>query len=224
VNGKAVIAHGAGSSADFVWRAFAGPLAAVGYDVVSWDRRTPVEAAGEEFANLVAACGATIVGGVSIGATLALRYALTAANLDGALLAMPPPAGAAPTSDPRDEAPVDPVDMDALIDEVCRTAVPWVADEIRAAWPTYEPAALMRELRSAAVATTPAAAELAQCRVPAGVVALADDPVHPVAVASMWARVIPAAALETVQLHEPAGDVSVIGAAAVRAWQRARPD
>jgi pimeloyl-ACP methyl ester carboxylesterase len=221
MNARAVIAHGAGSSADFVSRAFGEPLAAAGYDVVSWDRRTPVAAADLELAELVARTGATIVGGMSVGALLATRFALSpeGARLDGLLVALPPPPPRADTTDD-DDAGVP--EVDELIELACRTAVPWVAAEIRAAWPTYEPMELLRELRTASVATTPTAAELAKCRVPTGVVALADDPVHPVEIAAMWANAIPRAALETVPLTGPATGVSVIGAAAVRAWQRAR--
>jgi pimeloyl-ACP methyl ester carboxylesterase len=100
--------------------------------------------------------------------------------------------------------------------------VPWVGEEIRAAWPTYQPEELVRELISASQALPPSYAELARCVVPAGVVALADDPVHPAAVAMEWANALPTAELETVQMHEPATDVSVFGAAAVRAWLRAQ--
>lgn len=219
MNARAVIAHGAGSSADFVGRAFGEPLAAAGFDVVSWDRRTPVASADLELAQLVARTGATVVGGVSVGALLATRFALSpgGAGLAGLLVALPPPP-------PRQERPDDNAgapEIDELIELACRTAVPWVAAEIRAAWPTYESNELLHELRTASVATTPTAAELANCRVPTGVVALAGDPVHPVEVAAMWANAIPRAALETVPLVGPATSVSVIGAAAVRAWQRA---
>ena len=221
MNGKAVltavVAHGAGSSADFVRRAFAAPLAEVGYDVVSWDRRTPVESAAGEFADLVARSSATLVGGVSVGAILAIGYAIAHPQLDGMLVALPPP----PPSTSETDAD-SPGDLAEFIGRATRDAVPWVADEIRAAWPAYGLDGLLRELRSAAVANPPAAEELAACQPPVGVVALADDPVHPAAVAEAWRQAMPHAALETVQLHEPAAGVSVIGAAAVRAWQRAR--
>src|SRR5437764_12633379 len=92
VNGAAVIAHGAASSADFVRRAFARPLASIGYELVTWDRRTPVQDADQELAALVRANDATVVGGVSVGALLATRYALSAGDrLTGLLVALPPP-------------------------------------------------------------------------------------------------------------------------------------
>ncbi|MFL6240093.1 MAG: alpha/beta hydrolase [Actinomycetes bacterium] len=225
MNDKAVLAHGAASSADFVRRAFAQPLAAVGVDLVTWDRRTPVAEAAAEFAALVERSDATIVGGVSVGAILATNFALTAAGvgLRGLLVAMPPPIPGSQGS-PRlhdEDAESARWDVDALIEQVVRDAVPWVGAEIRRAWPEYDAAQLRRELVTAASAMPPSYGALAQCTVTTGVVALGDDPVHPVEVAEQWARHLPHAALETLRLEAPADDVSVIGAAAVSAWKRA---
>src|SRR3954452_20304504 len=197
--GKAAVAHGAASSADFVRRAFAAPLAAAGYEVVSWDRRTPVHDAAEEFASLVRDSGATVIGGVSVGAILAVHYALAAgAELTGLLVALPPAARAGPVELP---AAID-------VEAAARGSVPWVAAEIRAAWPGYAPDELVAELRSAASAAPPTESDLARVGVPTGVVALADDPVHPVEVAAAWAEAIPVAALDVVQMTEPAADVA----------------
>jgi pimeloyl-ACP methyl ester carboxylesterase len=222
VKGKAVIAHGAGSTADFVQRAFGGPLAAIGYELVSWDRRVAVSAAADELGALVARTKATVVGGISVGAILATRFALSPAGaaLNGLLVALPPPPGQPAPADSEDPGQVP--DIQNLVDEVCRTAVPWVAQEIRSSWLTYEPADLIRELRTASTAMPPTQDALSRCRIPTGIVALADDPVHPVEVATMWAQAIPHAAVETVHLYEPGDDVSVLGAAAVHAWQRAQ--
>jgi pimeloyl-ACP methyl ester carboxylesterase len=213
----AVIAHGAGSTADFVHRIFDEPFAAVGYAVVSWDRRTPVVDAADEFADLVRRNRATLVGGISVGAILATNLALSNVDLDGLVVALPPPPrnSAATGTPPR----ID--DVAALIDDVAREAIPWVAAEIRAAWSTYDPAELARELHTASTAPPPSLGDLARCRVATGIVAMADDPVHPVAVAEAWQRAIPRSAMETVQLHAPANGLAVIGHAAVRAWQRA---
>jgi pimeloyl-ACP methyl ester carboxylesterase len=213
----AVIAHGAGSTADFVHRVFDEPIASVGYNVVSWDRRTPVQETADEFADLVRRTGATLVGGVSIGAILATNFALSSNGLDGLLIALAPP-----VIEPQPRGPTVTIDdVNALVSEVTRDAVPWVAAEIRAAWSTYSAAELTRELHSASTATPPTTTALAKVRVPTGIVALADDPVHPVEVAEEWARAIPRASLETVRLHEPSNDVAVIGRAAIRAWQKA---
>jgi pimeloyl-ACP methyl ester carboxylesterase len=222
VNRKAVLAHGAASSAAFIRRAFAGPLAGIGYEVVTWDRRTPAADAVDELAALVERSDATVVGGVSVGAILAARYALRpGVRLSGLLLALPPGDPAGPLlAEPAQRPVVD--DITSLVEAASRGAAPWVAAEIRAAWPTYGHDELLGELRTAAHAVPPALAELARIDAPTGVVGLAGDPVHPLAVAEAWAQAIPAAAVETLALDEPAADVSVIGAAAVRAWMRAR--
>jgi pimeloyl-ACP methyl ester carboxylesterase len=220
VNSKAVIAHGAASSADFVRRVFAEPLAAIGYDLVTWDRRTPVQEADAEFVALVRDNGATVVGGVSVGAILATRYALAEGDrLAGLLVALPPPQ---PVGVPLPTAGGSEGARHINVEEATRGAEPWVAGEIRAAWATYTQADLVRELSTASRAIPPAYDELAQCAVPTGLVALAGDPVHPMDAAEEWANAIPVAELETVQMHEPAANLTAIGHAAVRAWVRAQ--
>jgi pimeloyl-ACP methyl ester carboxylesterase len=220
VNSKAVIAHGAASSADFVRRVFAKPLESIGYDLVTWDRRTPVQEADREFAALVRDSGATVVGGISVGAILATRYALAEGDrLAGLLVALPPPQ---PVGVPVPTAGGSEAALHIDSEEATRGAVPWVADEIRAAWATYTQADLVRELTSASRAVPPTYDKLAQCVVPTGIVALSGDPVHPMDAADQWAKALPFAELETVQMHEPATDITVIGQAAVRAWLRAQ--
>lgn len=211
----ALIAHGAASTADFVRRVFAAPLGDVGFELATWDRRTPVDEAADEFAALVDETGATVVGGISVGAILATNYLLTMRRDDvtGLLVALPPP-----KPQPLDDTATEmPSDIPAFIDDVAASAVPWVGAELRAAWTTYDPDALLRELRTAATAAPPTLSQLARIKVPTGIVALADDPVHPLDVAAAWQRAIPTAVLEVLPLDAPATDIAVIGSAAVRA-------
>ncbi len=212
MNGKAVIAHGAASSADFVHRAFAKPLADIDYELVTWDRRTPVNEADHEFAALVEQYDAGIIGGVSVGAILAANYAIAHPNrLAGLLLALPPPG---PTSG-------EILSVDAEV--AARDAVPWVAAELRAAWPMYSEEQLRNELETAAGASPPAVEALRRITVPTGVVGFADDPVHPLEVADAWASAIPNAAIEVLRIEDAADDVAVIGTACLRAYLRAAP-
>ena len=99
--------------------------------------------------------------------------------------------------------------------------VGWVAEELAAAWPAYGDE-LAASLRAAAAAAGPTPGELASVRVPVGLVAFTDDPVHPVAVAREWAAALPRAALCELDLATVAADRAVLGATALRALAAAR--
>src|SRR3954451_1827991 len=101
----ALIAHGAGSSGDFVRRAFDAPLREAGWRLVSYDLRghgasTPVTDEGalgldrhvEDMVALARRTGATLLGGVSMGAHAAVLASLHPAappGLAGLLLTLP---------------------------------------------------------------------------------------------------------------------------------------
>ena len=223
----AVVAHGSGSSADFVERAFTRPLAAAGYQLVTWDRRGTMGDGVAQFAALAEAERPTLVGGVSSGAMLAVRYVLDndPHPLDGLLLALPPwlgaPAAVAGMS--ADAASqIENRGLAATLDDIEVSAVGWVAAELRRAWPAYGTRALIDELRATAQTVGPSVEDLARVTQPAGLVALAGDPFHPAAVAAQWAAAMPNAVVETIGRDAPAESVDVIGAAAVHAWQSAR--
>ena len=65
--------------------------------------------------------------------------------------------------------------------------------------------------------TGPSRAELASLRGPAGLVAFADDPLHPYEVAREWAAAVPRAALRTLHLADAAADPAVLGRTALAA-------
>jgi len=224
VDRVAVLLPGAGSSADFLRRAFGGPLAAAGYalvavppvpgpDLVAGALRALQEARAAYGPRL------RLAGGVSLGAQLAVRWAAACGPPpDGLLLALPawtgpPGAVAAATA-----ASADLVDRLGTAGALARAgdAVPWVAAELAAAWPAYGPR-LAASLRAAAAAAGPSTAQLAGIRVPVGLAAFADDPLHPYPVARAWARALPRAALRGLRLADVAADRSVLGAAALAA-------
>lgn len=225
----AVLLPGAGSSAEFVARAFTAPLAAAGYEAV------PVEP--EPGPGVVAAAAAALdaagraygprlrlVGGVSLGAHVAVRWAAAAGHpLDGLVLALPAWTGgpgpvAAATA--AAAAEVERLGTAGALERAARAGVPWVAAELAAAWPRYGDR-LAPTLRAAAASPGPTAAELRSVRAPVGIAAFADDPLHPAAVAAEWAALLPRAAVERRRLADAATDRSVLGAAALAALRAA---
>jgi pimeloyl-ACP methyl ester carboxylesterase len=221
----AVILPGAGSSADFVARAFAEALHKAGYGLVT---PSPEPGPGVVDAALRALDGAAarygpalrLVGGVSLGAHLAARWAALSApaGLAGVLLVLPawtgkPGAVAGATAASADT--IDRLGTDGAL-AAAGTAVPWVAAELAAAWPPYGDR-LAASLRAAAAAPGPSRAELAALPVPAGLVAFADDPLHPYEVAREWAAAVPRAALRTLHLADVAADPSILGTEALAA-------
>lgn len=227
----AVLLPGSGSGAGFVRRAFGPALACHGLQVVTCDLvpgRDVVASTLRALDDLAAGIRPRIVGGVSLGAHLAARWAAgggpAARGLSGLLLALPAWTGAPdPVVAGASAAAADRIGRDgmaAALDGAARHAVPWVAEELAAAWPGYADD-LAGTLRATAQSWGPTRAELARITAPTGLVAFADDPLHPVAVAEEWAATPPHAALERLTLADCATSRAPLGHAAVRAWQRA---
>jgi pimeloyl-ACP methyl ester carboxylesterase len=229
VDQVAVVLPGAGSSADFVRRAFLRPLRAAGYALIAPEPVPGPDLVRAAFRSLDAAAAEhgprlRLVGGVSLGAQTAARWtAGSRPELDGVLLVLPawtgPPAAVAAAT----AASADLVERLGTAGALAAagTAVGWVAAELAAAWPAYGDR-LAPSLRAAAAAPGPTPAELAALPVPAGLVAFRDDPLHPASVAAEWAAAIPRAAARELPLGAPAADRSVLGATALAALAEAR--
>lgn len=97
----------------------------------------------------------------------------------------------------------------------------WVTKELARSWSGRSHEQLSRELAAAATQWAPDRESLARIAVPVGLVALADDPLHPVSVASTWSRVIPRAALEVVPREMPGVRIDCFAGAALTAMSRA---
>jgi hypothetical protein len=220
---------GAGSTADFVTRAFGPPLAGAGYALVTGDPVAGPEVVARALAGLdeaVRRYRARLAGGVSLGAQVAVRWAAAspaAADLDGLLLALPAwsgPPGAVAAASAAAATEVEAHGAAGALRRAGGTGVRWVLDELAAAWPGYG-ADLPATLRAAAGSSGPTPAGLARIGVPAGLAAFVDDPLHPLAVAEQWVSAFPRAALERLRLADPGSDRAVLGAATLRALQRA---
>lgn len=110
--------------------------------------------------------------------------------------------------------------LEATLAQVSAGAPPWVAGEVDRAWRAYGPA-LPAALRAAARADAPTADELRSCRLPAGIAAVADDPLHPAEVSRAWSVALPHSAVVTTTLTAVGHDRAALGRAALLAWLRA---
>jgi pimeloyl-ACP methyl ester carboxylesterase len=228
----AVLLPGAGSSADFVGRAFAAALA--DHEVVAVPPEPGPCVVDRAAAALDAAAAAygdrlRLVGGVSLGAHVAARWAARRAPAPpsrraGLVLALPawtgrPGAVAAATGAAADR--VDRLGIAGALAAARAAGVGWVADELAAAWPAYGER-LGPTLRAAARSAGPSVAELRALDLPVGLVAFTDDPLHPLAVAEQWAKLLPRATLHRLRLADLATDRGRLGAAARTALDTTR--
>lgn len=161
-------------------------------------------------------------GGVSVGAHAVAAWAARAtpdlADPPDLVLAMPawtgsPDAVAALTRASADE--IEARGIDAVLDRLLAEAGgDWVVDELERSWRARGASDLARALRAAADSAAPAQEDLARIRARTVVVALADDPLHPLEVAERWAEAIPGARLAVVARDAPAQARGALGAAA----------
>lgn len=98
----------------------------------------------------------------------------------------------------------------------------WVVAELARAWTAMPVAELLTSLAGTADSSAPGMADLARIHVPTVVVALRDDPMHPIAVAREWAGAIPAAMLISLGRLEPGRDMAAFGRAVQAGLSRPR--
>lgn len=193
-----MLAHGAGSTAEFVVRTFGAALGELGIEVASWDRPHSSSYDEDVVDFEVHAQGAQIVGGVSYGAHLAAQWSARGHSCQNLLLALPawigPASGAAVMTSATGDEIADNGIADTLR-RVDRDAPAWVAREMHAAWSTYDDAALAQALHTAGSAPAPTESELRGIETPAIVLGMTDDPFHPIEIAHQWAELLPNAVL-----------------------------
>lgn len=221
---NAVLLPGTASDEVFVRSVFEGPLRRMGIRLV-----TPAPEAGNRLAEAhlealtEAASQPVVVGGISLGAHLAVEWAL--ANPDrcaGLLLALPAWNGApgdapAAVSARFSAQAIRDNGLDATLSAV--EGEPWLTAELERAWRRAGDG-LADSLDVAATRPAPLLSELSRITVPAGIAACSDDPVHPIEVARSWAATIPGAQLCPTTLRALGADRESLGRAAVLAWIR----
>jgi pimeloyl-ACP methyl ester carboxylesterase len=216
---------GTGSDDDYLQRALAGPLEQAGARVVNVTPQPQRLVAGYLEAlddALRSDCGGIAVGGVSIGAAVATRWALAHQNRTVAVLAVLPPWTGAPGDAPASlsarhtAATLRRDGLDATTAAMRASSPAWLADELARSWRRQWPA-LPDAMDEAASYVAPSTDELRGLKVPLAVVGASDDAVHPVGVAADWASWAPRAALRTVALADFGPSPPLLGAACVDA-------
>jgi pimeloyl-ACP methyl ester carboxylesterase len=211
----ALLAHGAGSCPETALRLL-GPAVPDGVEARAVDSRGTVDDVVACLDAAAAGHEVVLVGGVSLGAAAAALWSAAGGAAGELLLAMP-----AWTGRPDDVAALTAAtarDVEAFgIERVLAgiTAVAdtddWVLDELAGGWRTYDDVLLAATLRSAASSPGPTPETLARVTARTAVVALADDPLHPVDVARSWAASVPGARFAVVGRHEAGDDRGVLG-------------
>lgn len=209
-----VMTHGAGSSAEFLSRAF--PPDCVGCDGSDFvdDRTGDVTAIARELLDRVrlhlAAGRRVVLGGVSIGshaaafATAELLAADGAHGLEALVLALPSWTG--PDCNPAVSFAADLVRRRGAPEVLAdlQDGIPggdWVTAELHLAWrarPT-----LAQELARSITCPAPSLAQLASITTPSVVLGLADDPLHPLDIARTWSQALPRGRLGVVARDAP---------------------
>lgn len=236
----AVLLPGSGSDEVFVTAAFERPLGALGLRLIA-PRPAPgasvvagylkaLDEAARDSGTGPGSGGGLVVGGVSLGAQIAARWAA-----DRVARGLPGPAGlvlALPawTGEPGDApaaaaalATSEALRRDGLAATVAdaRANTPeWLGSELARAW-TRHGDGLAESFETTARTPGPTPEELARLHIPVALVALLDDPVHPVEVGRRWQALLPRARLITTTLAGMGRDPETLGRAAALAWSRA---
>ncbi len=220
-----VLLPGTGSDDDYLRRVFTAPLRHAGAVLVA----VPPRADDLIHSYLKALDDASLagpiaVGGVSIGAAVATRWALeNPARVVAILAVLPPWTGASDTapaalSARHTAARLRRDGLDATAAAMRASSPPWLADELARSWRRQWPL-LPDAMDEAAGYPGPTTADLSRLSAPMGVVGASDDPIHPIEVAREWASCAPRAALRTVTLEQFGPTPAALGAAGLAALQ-----
>ena len=219
----AVVLPGTGSDDDYIARAFGRPLRDAGARLLT-PRPQPTRLVDGYVDDLddAARGGPVVVGGVSIGAAVAVAWALRHPDRTVAVLAALPawtgaPDGAVAAIAARHSARQLREDGLAETTAQMRASSPrWLADELARSWRGQWPH-LPEAMDEASTYLAPTHDELRRLATPLGVAAAQDDPIHPLEVGREWASTAPRAALRTVTLDQIGADPSRLGAACLAA-------
>lgn len=219
---------GTGSDADYIVRAFGSAARELGRELLALQPGADLvdgylralDAAADEH-------GPILVGGVSIGASIATAWALVAgpARCAGVWAALPPWSGS-PAGSPAAasaNATADAMEHDGLtatVETMVAGSPQWLADELTRSWTRLYPG-VVGQLRAAAALVGPDPQQLTELAVPLAVVVSDDDPIHPAQVGQAWAAAAPRAGLRHTTLDQWGPEPALLGRLARQAWTEA---
>ena len=163
-----------------------------------------------------------MVGGVSIGAAVAVAWALENPERTIAVLAALPAWTGRPADSPaaiaaqhsarqlRDDG------LDATTAQMRASSPRWLAEELARSWRGQWPD-LPDAMDEAAGYVAPTDAQLRRLAAPMGIAAAGDDPIHPLDVGRQWAAAAPHAAVHLVTLDQIGANPAALGAACLAA-------
>lgn len=224
---RVVLLPGTGSDEVYLRRAFGAPLAAAGAELMAVAPRPGrlVEGYLEDL-DAAAEHGPIAVGGVSLGAAVAVAWAASRPDaVVGVLAALPAwtgPPGEAPASlsAQHTAAQLRAGGLEAAITAMTATSPDWLSAELSRSWRRQWPL-LPQALEEAAAHQGPTLEQLRVLAAPMGIAAASDDALHPMAVAQQWSRAAPRAALRRVALTEFGPQPELLGQACLAALREA---
>ncbi len=220
----AVALPGTGSDAHFARRAFGSACAALDlpFLAVEPDPRRVIDSYRAAL-DAAARSGPVLVTGISLGAAVAINWAAQhPESVYGVVAALPAWTGADTTGCPAalsaaaTAAQLRADGLDAVITRMRESSPAWLADALTRSWTSQWPD-LPAALEEAANYAWPEPELLARVTAPVEIIAAADDPVHPFAVAERWTELLPHATLHTITLDELGADPSILGARGINA-------
>lgn len=224
----AVVMPGTGSDDNYAARAFGPPLRDAGARLLA-PRPQPrrlIDGYLDEL-NDAARGGPIAVGGVSIGAAVAVAWALQHPDRTVAVLAALPawtgaPDGATAAVAAQHSAQQLRADgLEATTAQMRASSPPWLADELARSWRGQWPH-LPDAMEEAAGYIAPTYRELQGLTTPLGIAAAKDDPIHPLDVGLQWVAAAPHAGLRVLTLAQIGADPAALGAACLAALNAAQ--
>ena len=225
-----IVMPGTGSDSDFVARAFGSAAVEIGARLIALEPESDlVDSYRRRLDTIAAEESEVLVGGVSIGAAIAVDWALRspfAGRCLGVLAALPPWSGPVGDSLAAMSAKItaDAVERDGLeatIAQMAVTSPAWLAAELSRSWRSLADRGLVEQLRAAAGYTAPTTQAISRLPAPLGVAAAPDDPLHPIEVGRAWVAAARRSALREVPLTEFGPAEPLLGEACLEAWREA---